>query len=37
MAYDMTALTRHRVLTQAGTAMLPQATQTPQRVLRLLV
>jgi len=36
MALEMTAFTRHQVLLQAGTAMLGQANQLPQSVLRLL-
>lgn len=36
MAKEMTAYTRHQVLMQAGTAMLGQANQLPQSVLRLL-
>ncbi|MFN8051666.1 MAG: flagellin [Acidimicrobiales bacterium] len=36
MASEMTQFTRHQVLLQAGTAMLAQANQLPQTVLRLL-
>ena len=36
MAREMTTFTRNQVLLQAGTAMLSQANQTPQSVLRLL-
>ncbi|TYP88496.1 flagellin [Blastococcus xanthinilyticus] len=36
MAAEVTALARHQVLVQAGTAMLAQANQAPQTVLRLL-
>jgi flagellin len=36
MAQEMTTFTRNQVLLQAGTAMLSQANQTPQSVLRLL-
>ena len=36
MALEMTEFTRHQVLLQAGTAMLGQANQLPQSVLRLL-
>jgi len=36
MALEMVSFTRHQVLTQAGTAMLGQANQLPQSVLRLL-
>lgn len=36
MALEMTRFTRHQVLLQAGTAMLGQANQLPQAVLRLL-
>ena len=36
MALEMTQFTRHQVLLQAGTAMLGQANQLPQSVLRLL-
>ena len=36
MALEMTKFTRHQVLLQAGTAMLGQANQLPQSVLRLL-
>jgi flagellin len=36
MALEMTMFTRHQVLLQAGTAMLGQANQLPQSVLRLL-
>jgi flagellin len=37
MAAEMTSFARHQVLTQAGTAMLAQATQTPQSLLKLLL
>lgn len=36
MAMEMTGLSRNQVLVQAGSAMLAQANQTPQGVLRLL-
>ena len=36
MASEMTSFTRHQVLLQAGTAMLGQANQLPQSILRLL-
>jgi flagellin len=36
MALEMVSFTRHQVLLQAGTAMLGQANQLPQNVLRLL-
>jgi flagellin len=36
MALEMTTFTRNQILTQAGTAMLGQANQLPQGVLRLL-
>jgi flagellin len=36
MALEMVSFTRHQILVQAGTAMLGQANQTPQSVLRLL-
>jgi flagellin len=36
MAQEMTNFTRTQILTQAGTAMLAQANQVPQGVLRLL-
>lgn len=36
MAQEMVTFTRHQVLLQAGTAMLGQANQLPQSVLRLL-
>ena len=36
MAQEMVALTKNQILTQAGTAMLSQANQSPQSVLRLL-
>ena len=36
MALEMVSFTRHQILIQAGTAMLGQANQTPQTVLRLL-
>ena len=36
MAEEMVVFTRHQVLTQAGTAMLAQANQAPQGLLRLL-
>jgi flagellin len=36
MAAEMTALARHQVLSQAASAMLAQANQAPQGVLRLL-
>lgn len=36
MAREMTMYTRHQVLLQAGTAMLGQANQLPQNILRLL-
>jgi flagellin len=36
MALEMVSFTRHQILLQAGTAMLAQANQTPQSVLRLL-
>jgi flagellin-like hook-associated protein FlgL len=37
MAAEMTTFSRNQVLTQAGTAMLAQANQTPQSVLKLLL
>jgi flagellin-like hook-associated protein FlgL len=37
MAAEMTTFARNQVLTQAGTAMLAQATQTPQSLLKLLL
>jgi flagellin len=37
MAAEMTTFARNHVLTQAGTAMLAQATQTPQSLLKLLL
>jgi flagellin len=36
MAQEMTNFTRTQILTQAGTAMLAQANQAPQGILRLL-
>jgi len=36
MAEEMVSLTKNQILTQAGTAMLSQANQSPQSVLRLL-
>ena len=36
MASEMTNFTRAQILTQAGTAMLAQANQAPQNILRLL-
>jgi flagellin len=36
MALEMVSFTRHQILVQAGTAMLAQANQAPQSVLRLL-
>jgi len=36
MALEMVTFTRHQILTQAGTAMLGQANQAPQSILRLL-
>jgi flagellin len=36
MALEMVSFTRHQILLQAGTAMLGQANQSPQSVLRLL-
>lgn len=36
MALEMVSFTRHQILQQAGTAMLGQANQVPQGVLRLL-
>lgn len=36
MALEMTAFTRNQIMVQAGTAMLGQANQLPQSVLRLL-
>src|SRR5690606_38590725 len=36
MALEMVSFTRHQILMQAGTAMLGQANQLPQGVLRLL-
>ena len=36
MALEMVSYTRHQILLQAGTAMLAQANQAPQAVLRLL-
>lgn len=36
MALEMVSFTRHQILIQAGTAMLGQANQVPQSVLRLL-
>jgi flagellin len=36
MAMEMTNFTRNQILLQAGTAMLGQANQIPQNVLRLL-
>jgi flagellin len=36
MALEMTTFSRNQILTQAGTAMLGQANQLPQGVLRLL-
>jgi flagellin len=36
MALEMVSFTRHQVLVQAGTAMLAQANQAPQSVLKLL-
>jgi flagellin len=36
MAYEMTIFTKNQILQQAGTAMLAQANQSPQTVLKLL-
>ena len=36
MAAEMVSFTRAQILSQAGTAMLAQANQAPQGVLRLL-
>jgi flagellin len=36
MAYEMTQFTKFQILQQAGTAMLAQANQAPQSILRLL-
>jgi flagellin len=36
MALEMVSFTRHQILMQAGTAMLGQANQSPQSVLRLI-
>jgi flagellin len=36
MAYEMTQFTKYQILQQAGTAMLAQANQAPQAILRLL-
>ncbi|HEX2174467.1 MAG TPA: flagellin [Nocardioidaceae bacterium] len=36
MAQEMVNFTRSQILSQAGTAMLAQANQAPQSVLRLL-
>lgn len=36
MAYEMTVFTKNQILQQAGTAMLAQANQAPQSVLKLL-
>jgi flagellin len=36
MAYEMTQFTKYQILQQAGTAMLAQANQAPQSILRLL-
>ena len=36
MASEMVSFTRAQILSQAGTAMLAQANQAPQGVLRLL-
>ena len=36
MAQEMVSFTRAQILTQAGTAMLAQANQAPQSVLKLL-
>nr|MDQ4008774.1 flagellin [Actinomycetota bacterium] len=36
MAQEMVSFTRSQILSQAGTAMLAQANQAPQNVLRLL-
>jgi flagellin len=36
MAMEMTNFTRNQILLQAGTAMLGQANQIPQSILRLL-
>jgi flagellin len=36
MAQEMTNFTRTQILTQAGTAMLAQANQAPQGILKLL-
>jgi flagellin len=36
MAQEMSNFTRSQILTQAGTAMLTQATQAPQSILKLL-
>ncbi len=36
MAQEMVSFTRSQILSQAGTAMLAQANQAPQSVLKLL-
>jgi flagellin len=36
MAYEMTQFTKYQILQQAGTAMLAQANQAPQSILKLL-
>ncbi|HEX2999593.1 MAG TPA: flagellin, partial [Armatimonadota bacterium] len=36
MASEMTTFTRNQIMVQAGTAMLAQANQLPQQLLRLL-
>jgi flagellin len=36
MAYEMTQFTKYQILQQAGTAMLAQANQSPQSILKLL-
>jgi flagellin len=36
MAYEMTQFTKYQILTQASTAMLAQANQAPQSILKLL-
>jgi flagellin len=36
MAAEMTNFTKEQILTQAGTAILSQANQAPQAVLKLL-
>jgi flagellin len=37
MAKELTDLSRHQVLMQAGSAMLAQANQSPRGILRLLI